>query len=200
MDIKSAVICGVGGQGIVLASDMLAEVMFRCGYDVKKNEIHGMSQREGSVVSFVRWGERVFSPVVSMGEGDFLLAFEYLEGLRYLSFLRRGGIALVSTTRIEPVPVKLGRMAYPSERDELFTSVGTLLKVDTDSLCREIGNPKLTNTILLGVFSCFLPAIEVSLWEGVIRDMVKPAYQEINLKAFEKGREMGFSFLAKEGR
>lgn len=195
MDIKSAVICGVGGQGIVLASDMLAEVLFRCGYDVKKNEIHGMSQREGSVVSFVRWGERVFSPVVSMGESDFLVAFEYLEGLRYLSYLRQGGKALVSTHCIEPVPVKLGKMAYPSGKDDLFRSVGTLLSVETEALCREVGNPKVTNTILLGVLSCFLPEIKETLWKEVIQDMVKIAYQEVNQRAFAKGREIGFSFL-----
>ncbi|MFN4216980.1 MAG: 2-oxoacid:acceptor oxidoreductase family protein [Brevinematales bacterium] len=149
-------------------------------------------------MSFVRWGKKVFFSVVSRGEGDFLVAFEYLEGPRYLSFLREGGKALVSTYRIDLVPVKLGKMVYPSQRDDLFSSVETFLSVDTESLCRELGNSEVANTILLGVLSCFLPEIEDKLWKDVIRDMVKVAYQELDQKAFEKGRKLGFMFLQRE--
>ncbi|URA09496.1 indolepyruvate oxidoreductase subunit beta [Thermospira aquatica] len=195
MNVKSVVVCGVGGQGIVLASDVLSEVLFRAGYEVKKNEIHGMSQREGSVVSFVRWGDKVFSPVVSQGEADILMAFEYLEGLRYLPFLKKGGIGLISTQQIEPIPVKTGQMSYPPQRDDLFRCVGQLLMIEAESLSREAGNPRVTNTLFLGVLSCFLPEVEEKHWMEVLASMIKPDYLEVNKKAFSLGKDVGRKFL-----
>ena len=183
------VIVGVGGQGILLTSDILAEVAFREGYDVKKSEIHGMAQRGGSVISEVRFGEKVFSPLIKKGEANFLVALEKLEALRFSSYLKKDGILIVNDMKIPPLGVSLGKEKYP---EDIFSILERkkfcLIKVDGLALAEKAGNLKVINVALLGVLSCFLP-FSLSTWEKIIENMVPSHTVECNLKAFRLGRK-----------
>lgn len=191
MNTKSIVICGVGGQGIILASDVLCQALFLTGLDVKKNEIHGMSQREGSVLGFIRYGEKVESPVVSIAEADGLLSFEKLEGLRNLGYLKPGGMAVVNTQEILPTPVQMGVMEYPQNIPDAFAKVTDRAKfVDAGSVAREAGNAKAVNIVLLGVLSQAMPEVKTETWHEAMKAFVKPAFLEVNLKAFDIGRSL----------
>jgi indolepyruvate ferredoxin oxidoreductase beta subunit len=183
---------GVGGQGTLLASNILAEVGLRAGYDVKKSEVHGMAQRGGSVSSHVRWGRRVHSPLISVRQADILVAFEQIEALRYLEYLRPGGKMLVNDHIIVPVTVTTGNALYPAREkilDVLHQATPDVTFVPGVPIARELGNARANNVVVLGVLSGWLD-IDILLWEAVIAERVPAKYKELNLEAFTRGREI----------
>ena len=185
------VLVGVGGQGTLLASNILADVGLAAGLDVKKSEVHGMSQRGGSVVSHVRWHpEAVHSPLVGLGEADILLAFEKLEALRFVEFLRAGGTAVVNEMEIVPVTVSAGKSVYPGDAD-LATALAAvsarLLRVPGERLALEAGNAKAANVVLLGAVSRLLPLGE-EVWLQCLEQRVPKKFLALNRTAFAAGR------------
>ena len=185
-------LAGVGGQGTILASNVLAEVALATGFDVKKSEVHGMAQRGGSVNTHVRWdAERVYSPLIGQGEADFLLVFEEAEALRYAEFLKPGGAAVVNKHTIEPITVTSGGAHYPTE-DELKSTYEQLTErlylVLGTTMAQELGNVRAANVVLLGALSTFLD-VPLETWLEVIAARVPPKYVELNRQAFLKGRE-----------
>lgn len=182
------IITGVGGQGIILASRILAAAALKMGYDVKVSEIHGMAQRGGSVVTHLRYGEQVCSPLVSLGEADFLVGFEKLEAIRCLPFLKGDGCLVASDQEILPLPVLLGKAAYPADSTGFIKSLGERAQlVPAADMAHRLGDQRVVNLILLGVLSRYLD-IGMDVWEQAITDCVKPAYLDLNFKAFQKGR------------
>ena len=184
------ILAGVGGQGIILSSDILTEVGLEAGYDAKKAEVHGMAQRGGSVISHVRWGEKVYSPLVGKGEGDFLIAMEKLEALRYAEFLRRGGTALVNDYAIPPVAVNIGEATYPDDeriKGVLGQVAGKMLFVPALQKAEELGSARVANVVLLGALSALLSVPE-DVWLRVIERRVPKKYLELNFEAFREGR------------
>jgi indolepyruvate ferredoxin oxidoreductase, beta subunit len=183
---------GVGGQGAILASNVLAELGLSLGYDVKQAEVHGMSQRGGSVTSQVRWSERVHSPMISPGEVDFLIAFEKSEAVRFIHYLSPTGTLLVNDHIIVPVTVTTGAETYPSNKDIQQTLDGyTKNKVWVDGVgeARKAGNAKAGNVVVLGALSTFFD-FPVEEWISVLEGRVPPRYLEINKKAFQAGRDL----------
>jgi indolepyruvate ferredoxin oxidoreductase beta subunit len=187
----SFVLVGVGGQGTLLASNILAEVGLAAGFDVKKSEVHGMAQRGGSVASHVRWHpEQVFSPLVGLGEADILLSFEKVEALRFAEFLRRGGTAVVNDMAIVPITVSSGSATYPEDEDlaKVFASLDAkLVMVPGERLAQEAGNVKAANVVLLGAVSKLLPLPEETWWECLAQRVPKK-FLELNRVAFASGR------------
>jgi indolepyruvate ferredoxin oxidoreductase, beta subunit len=188
--ITNILLVGVGGQGILLAAEILSETCMLAGYDVKKSEIHGMSQRGGSVVSHVRYGKEVFSPMVPEGEGDILFGFELMESYRALTLLKPGGSAVVNDLCIAPPSVLIGQEQYPAglaeKIKELFPDS---LLVDGQNLALQAGNARTANTVLLGAVSKRLD-IEEKFWLQAIEKMVPKKALQVNLKAFELGRAL----------
>lgn len=183
------VIAGVGGQGTLLASRILGALYIASGYDVKVSEVHGMSQRGGSVVTYVRAGEKVASPIVPDKEADLLIAFEELEAFRSLHYLKDGGVLAVNTQQIFPMPVIIGAAKYPENILSQIRAKGIrCIAVDAAQLALEAGNSKASNVALLGAASEMTGAGE-ALWEEVIRETVPAKFVEINLQAFRLGRE-----------
>ncbi|MBQ7335087.1 MAG: indolepyruvate oxidoreductase subunit beta [Clostridia bacterium] len=179
-------IVGVGGQGTLLASRILGNAVIRQGYDVKVSEVHGMSQRGGSVVTYVKYGEKVHSPLIDKGEADLILAFELLEAYRALPWLKKGGRLIVNDQKINPMPVITGAAQYPeSIREKLGASVN-LTAVDALSLAKEAGNIKAVNVVLIGVMAK-QTAIPYEEWVETIKTTVPPKFLDVNLKAFELG-------------
>lgn len=184
-------VVGVGGQGALLASNVLAEVGVRAGFDVKKAEVHGMSQRGGSVNSHVRWGEDVKSPTISQGEADVLFSLEKLESLRYVSMLRRGGVALVGEFKIPPLTVSSGADAYPTDNEiaHIFEQVTDDFHfIPTLTLAKEAGTSRAHNVVLLGTLSSFIDDVPEEIWLEVIAERVPKKYVEVNQAAFQAGR------------
>jgi indolepyruvate ferredoxin oxidoreductase beta subunit len=180
---------GVGGQGTILASNILAEVGLALGYDVKKAEVHGMSQRGGSVTSHVRWAEQVFSPIFPDGEADVILAFEKMEAGRFIASLRPGGLAIINDYAIVPVTVHTGKNSYPSDDDLRKIIKGITERaywVDGVEIAEELGNTRVANVVLLGVLASLLNA-EQQKWPAVIERLVPAKAREINLQAFARG-------------
>lgn len=187
MQVQSIMIVGVGGQGTLLASRILGHAIMQQGYDVKVSEVHGMSQRGGSVVTYVRYGDTVYSPVVNEGEAEFILSFEKLEAARWLSFLKKGGKLITSTQQIDPMPVITGAAVYPEKLIEKMQEKGIeLLPVDALSLAKEAGNEKSVNVVLIGVLSRLLPFSE-EVWEKALEECVPAKFLEVNKKAFALG-------------
>ena len=187
-DIKSILLAGVGGQGILRASDILCLVMMEAGLDVKKSEVHGMAQRGGCVTSHVRFGEKVYSPIAKKGDVDILLSFEKLETLRYLDFMKSGGSIIINEKEIYPPSVNLGNADYP---DNTIDTVKTIFKsvkvVNATTIAIKAGDIRTENTALLGVLSsCLQP--DVLLWENVIRNSFPKKTIDANLTAFNIGR------------
>jgi indolepyruvate ferredoxin oxidoreductase beta subunit len=182
---------GVGGQGTLLASNVLAHVGVRAGFDVKKAEVHGMAQRGGSVTSHVRWADKVYSPLIARGEVDVLVAFEKLEALRYIEFLRTGGMALINDQRIIPITVTTGGAAYPEDerlRAALSKITGDVHWVDGVGIAEELGNLRVANVVLLGALSAILDMDE-DVWLQIIEQRVPERYVDLNRQAFRRGRE-----------
>ncbi|MDR3604876.1 MAG: indolepyruvate oxidoreductase subunit beta [Syntrophaceae bacterium] len=189
--VYNVLIVGVGGQGIILASDVLGRVAARHGYDVKKNEIHGMAQRGGSVSSHVRFGKIVSSPIIKMGEADVLLSFEQIETLRYFPFLSENGQVIVNNQKILPPAVFTGQQEYPPDvLERIMQKAPKTIVVDGPSVAKNIGNPKVLNVIFLGVLSKFLD-IPSEIYEQTLRETLKPKLVDINIRAFNEGRSMG---------
>jgi indolepyruvate ferredoxin oxidoreductase beta subunit len=181
---------GVGGQGTLLASEIISEVCMQAGFDVKKSEIHGMSQRGGSVVSHVRFGKTVNSPIIPEGEADILLGFELLETFRYLSLLKNGGKVVANALQINPSVVSLGKDSYPANlAAKILQIVPDSLIIDGLRLASEAGNPKAANTVLVGALSRQLD-IEESYWLAALRKMVPAKALAVNERAFSLGRSL----------
>ena len=186
---KSILLVGVGGQGTILASKLLSNGLMQAGYDVKMSEIHGMSQRGGSVSSHIRYGEKVWSPVIEKGSADLLVAFEEMEALRWLDYLRTGGKVVVNGYRIPPVPVTTGKTDYPEGiLEELRRSADTMV-VDAAAEAEKLGNPKVMNVILLGTIVKHMDLQHID-WAQIIRENVKPAFVELNIKALQVGMDL----------
>jgi indolepyruvate ferredoxin oxidoreductase beta subunit len=178
---------GVGGQGVVLASYVLSQVALAEGYDVKQSEVHGMSQRGGSVTSHFRFGDKVWSPLVTVGTADILLAFESLEALRYVHWLKPEGLLVYNSLRINPSPVAAGLASYPADIDERIAEAYPNVRcVDANALAQEAGTVKAANVVMLGAVSAALP-FAPETWETVIRRVVPPKTVDVNLKAFSLG-------------
>lgn len=187
-DTNNIIICGVGGQGIILASDVLCYAAFLEGFDVKKSEVHGMAQRGGSVITHVRFGKKVYSPLIEEGTTDCILAFEKLEALRYISYLKKGGTVIVDNREIPPMSVLVGQADYPTNIDERLRKSGNIQFIDATRMALELGNIRVVNIILLGVLSNFLYFAKES-WEESIRKNIKEKYVDLNVTAFIRGRE-----------
>ena len=187
--VKNILIVGVGGQGTLLASKIMGRVFTEQGYDVKVSEVHGMSQRGGSVVTYVRYGDAVYSPLIEKGEADLLLSFEELEAARWLPYLKKDGVLISNTQKINPMPVITGQAAYPEDIAEKLRATGVRLHtVDALSLALKAGSAKSVNVALLGVAAKYL-GVERELWEEAIRSAVPPKTVETNLAAFAAGYE-----------
>ncbi len=183
---------GVGGQGTILASNILAEVGLQLGYDVKKAEVHGMAQRGGQVDSHIRWGEKVYSPLVEENNVDYLVGFEMLEAARFPHFLKQGSVALVNDYRINPPLVNLGKAHYPS-REEIekliLERAGKLLWVEGTGISKKLGNPAMVGVVLLGALSNLVGGDE-KVWLETIGKMVPPKFVDLNKEAFTAGRKV----------
>jgi indolepyruvate ferredoxin oxidoreductase beta subunit len=192
MKTMNFLVTGVGGQGALLASNILADVGVRSGYDVKKSEVHGMAQRGGSVNSTVRWGEVVYSPLISQGEADYLLALEKLEALRYLEMLRPGGTAVVGNLGIPPLSVSSGDDIYPNDeqvRQVLSQVTDDYHLIPSVHLAEELGNARAHNVVLLGALSTFIDDVPPDVWLQSIEERVPKRFMELNKRAFQAGRE-----------
>ena len=187
---KNMMIVGVGGQGSLLASKLIGHVLLSRGFDVKVSEVHGMSQRGGSVVTYVRWGEKVFSPIVDKGEADFIVSFELLEAARYLEYLKPDGQVVTSTQQIDPMPVITGVAAYPQELLEKMKAMGVKTDaVDALALSREAGSTKAANIVLMGRLSRYFDFSE-EVWQEALEACIAPKFLEMNKKAFALGRNV----------
>lgn len=184
----SLMIVGVGGQGSLLASKLLGNILTSEGYDVKVSEVHGMSQRGGSVVTYVKFdSEKVYSPIVTEGEADYIISFEKLEAARYTSYLKKGGKIIVNSQQIDPMPVIIGAAEYPEKvLDELRAKDVFIDELDALSLAEEAGSSKAVNIVLMGRLAKYL-GIGYDEWISAIENTVKPKFVELNKKAFELG-------------
>ena len=180
-------IVGVGGQGALLASKLLGRLLMDEGYDVKISEVHGMSQRGGSVVTYVRFGEKVYSPIIDKGEADYIVSFEKIEAARYLANLRTGGTVVVNTQQIDPMPVIIGAAEYPEGVLEEMTAMGVDVDaIDALSLAEQAGSAKAVNIVLMGRLARRFD-IPYERWTAAIERSVAPKFLEMNLKAFALG-------------
>ena len=187
METKNVMIVGVGGQGSLLASKLLGRLLLSKGYDIKVSEVHGMSQRGGSVVTYVRFGEKVYSPVIDKGEADFIVSFELLEAARWTEFLKPGGKLIANTQQINPMPVIIGAAEYPSELAAKMVAAGIDLDaVDALSLAEQAGSSKAVNLVLMGKLSKYFD-IPQEEWMTAIEQSVPAKFLEMNKKAFALG-------------
>ena len=190
METRNIMIVGVGGQGSLLASKLLGQLFLQEGFDVKVSEVHGMSQRGGSVVTYVRYGSKVFSPVIDRGEADMIISFELLEAARWLPFLRSGGKIITNIQQIDPMPVVTGAMRYPEDLLEKMRDLGADVDaVDGLKIAREAGSPKAVNVVLLGRLSRYFDFDE-EVWMKSLKAVVPEKFLDMNVKAFRLGRNM----------
>jgi indolepyruvate ferredoxin oxidoreductase beta subunit len=185
-DVTTVLLCGVGGQGTILAGDVLARTAAAAGFDAKLSEVHGMSQRGGSVDTTVRFGERVYAPIVEAGAVDHIVAFETIEAARWVHYLRAGGTLLVNDRTIQPLPVLTGAMGAPPALKTALVYEGAVF-IDAEAVACEVASPRSANLVLMGALSASLP-FPVSAWHSVIESRVPPATVEANLAAFRRGR------------
>ena len=183
---KNIMIVGVGGQGTLLASRILGNAFISEGFDVKVSEVHGMSQRGGSVVTYVKYGDKVYSPIVDKGTADVILAFELLEAYRALPYLKKGGKIIVNTQTIDPMPVITGAMSYPENIEGKLKTVADTTAVDARALAEKAGNIKAVNVVLIGLVAKNTD-ISYDKWVEIIRSTVPEKFLEVNLKAFDLG-------------
>lgn len=185
-EVKNIILVGVGGQGTILASKILSAALVGAGYDVKMSEVHGMAQRGGSVTTQVRYGEKVHSPVIGLGEADVLVSFESMEALRWLEYLKPSGKAVVNRFQIPSVPILMGRQPYPDKTVERVAEKVETKALDAFGLANEVGNPRTMNLVLLGALAKAMDLDAID-WPTVIRENVKPGLAEVNIRAFEAG-------------
>ncbi len=196
--ITGLVIAGVGGQGILLATQVAARAALAAGWDVKTNEVHGMAQRGGSVIAQIRFGPKVYSPLVPDGTARALASLERIEALRFARFLAPDGLAVVSQQAIIPVGVATGKGTYPSDVEERLRAVfANLVFIDAIAIAERLGEPRAANLVVMGALSTALP-LAVELWHEAIASSVRPAFRDVNVKAFEEGR--GCASAAARGR
>ena len=186
MKTTSVMIVGVGGQGSLLASKLLGRLLVDEGLDVKVSEVHGMSQRGGSVVTYVRFGEKVYSPIITQGEADIIISFEKLEAARYASFLKKGGKIILNDRAIAPMPVITGAATYPEGIVETLSSKADTIAIDALDLSIKAGSPKAVNVVLIGLLAKSTN-ISYENWVKVIKETVPQKFLELNLKAFDLG-------------
>ena len=188
METKNVMIVGVGGQGSLLASKLLGRLLLSKGYDIKVSEVHGMSQRGGSVVTYVRYGDKVYSPVIDKGEADYIVSFELLEAARWTEFLKPGGKIIVNTQQINPMPVIIGAAQYPENLLEKMQQAGLDVDgLDALSLAEQAGSSKAVNIVLMGHLSRYFDFTEEE-WLEALEQSVAPKFLEMNKKAFTLGR------------
>ena len=188
METKSIMIVGVGGQGSLLASRIIGNVLLSQGYDVKVSEVHGMSQRGGSVVTQVKYGDKVYSPVIEKGEADIIVSFELLEAARWVSYLKKNGHLITSTQTLDPMPVITGNAEYPADIAEKIEALGIdIIAADALSLAEKAGNAKASNVVLMGVIASKM-SFDENVWKDAIRTCVPEKFLELNLKAFDLGK------------
>ena len=188
METKNVMIVGVGGQGSLLASKLLGRLLLSKGYDIKVSEVHGMSQRGGSVVTYVRYGDKVYSPVIDKGEADYIVSFELLEAARWTEFLKPGGKIIVNTQQINPMPVIIGAAQYPENLLEKMAAAGLDVDaLDALSLAEQAGSSKAVNIVLMGHLSRYFDFTEDE-WMDALQQSVAPKFLEMNKTAFTQGR------------
>ena len=185
---KNIMIVGVGGQGTLLTSRIIGKAALQAGLDVKISEVHGMAQRGGSVVTFVRFGNRVCEPVVEEGQADVIIAFERLEAMRYSHFLKKDGVMIVNDCRIDPMTVVIGAREYPENILENLKKEHTVYSIDGMAAAKELGNSKVLNSVVLGYSAQFI-GFEKETWLGIVESTVPPKTIELNKKAFLYGYE-----------
>ncbi len=186
METKNIMIVGVGGQGTLLTSRILGGITTMAGYDVKLSEVHGMAQRGGSVVTYVRYGDKVAEPIVEEGQADVLIAFEKLEALRYAHFLKKNGVLIINDQRIDPITVVTGAAEYPEGIIEKLSAKYNVISVDAMDEALKLGNPKVFNTVIIGIAARHMD-FSKDEWLKVIEEKVPAKTVEINKKAFEVG-------------
>ena len=179
---------GVGGQGILLASEVTAYALLAAGYDAKKSEVHGMAQRGGSVTAQLRYGDKVYSPIIEPGKADILIAFEMMEAARYLPYLHKESKVIVNTQQIKPPSVAMGQVPYPVDVLDVIISKGIqVVSVDAFDIARDAGEVKAANIVMVGAMSAFLP-MDVAVYENIINTRIPERFREVNMKAFAAGR------------
>lgn len=189
--VTNILLSGVGGQGAILASNILAHVFVAAGYDVKKSEVHGMAQRGGDVTTHFRYGKKVYSPLIKYGDADFLLAFELLEALRYINYCTDDAKIVINEQRILPPAVNLGLAKYPEGIPETFKKHfnGNVHIVKGQEIALQLGNAQAANVVLVGAFSKFFPEIKEKMWMSAITDLLPKKIHELNIKAFNEGKK-----------
>jgi indolepyruvate ferredoxin oxidoreductase beta subunit len=188
---KNILMAGVGGQGVILASEIVAEAVMLSGFDVKKSEVHGMAQRGGSVEAHLRYGKKVYSPLIETGSADLLLAFEIMEALRYLPYLHKNSKIIVNTQKIMPPAVATGKAPYPENILEELAGHGlTVIPIDAFEIAKKAGNVKAANVALVGALSSLMTIPKETFIE-VIKQRVPPRFLDVNLTVFEEGRKAG---------
>jgi indolepyruvate ferredoxin oxidoreductase, beta subunit len=187
---RNIFLSGVGGQGTILASNILGQVLLDAGYDVKKAEVHGMAQRGGDVTTHFRFGEKVYSPLIKQGDVDYLVSFELLEALRYLNWVKPEGKVILNNFSILPPSVNLGKMEYPKDVEKTFKKhfKENVWLVNGYEIAKGIGNIQVANVVLLGALSNFFPELKSEQWTDGIKSLLPAHLYEINVKAFEEGR------------
>ena len=189
MKTRNIMIVGVGGQGSVLASKLLGHLFITSGYDVKVSEVHGMSQRGGSVVTYVRYGDKVYSPVIDKGQADVIVSFELLEAARNLEYLKPGGQIVTSTQQIDPMPVLTGAMSYPVDLLTKIQALGVKIDaLDCVKLAEQAGSVKAVNLVLLGRLSHYFDDVPPEAWDKAIEECVPAKFLELNREAFKLGK------------
>jgi len=183
--------CGVGGQGILLASEVTAYSLLATGMEVRKSEVHGMAQRGGSVTAHLRYGEKVYSPLISLGEADIIVAFEMLEAVRYLPFMHPGSQVIVNTHKIYPPAVATGKMTYPDNAlDELAKNNIKVKELDAFAVASGVGEVRAVNIVMVGVLSTYM-AIDEQVFLDVMKERIPERFREVNINAFLEGRKLG---------
>jgi len=189
--ITNIFLSGVGGQGTILASNILGEVFLNAGYDVKKAEVHGMAQRGGDVTTHFRFGKKVYAPLIKYGDVDFLISFEMLEAIRYINWVKPGGKILINKQKILPPSVSLGQMAYPEDVEKIFRKhfKDNVHIIDGQEIARNLGNTQAANVVIMGAFSNFFPDFQETQWIDAIKSLLAPKLHDLNVKAFYEGRK-----------
>jgi len=190
-NVTNILLSGVGGQGAILASNILAHVFVEAGYDVKKSEVHGMAQRGGDVTTHFRYGKKVYSPLIKYGDVDYLLAFELLEALRYINYCKKSAKIVINDQKILPPAVNLGVAKYPEDIPETFRKYfkKNVHVVKGQDIALSLGNAQAANVVLVGAFSNFFPEIKDESWMGALRDLLPAKIYDLNVKAFYEGRK-----------
>jgi indolepyruvate ferredoxin oxidoreductase beta subunit len=187
---KNVFLSGVGGQGTILASNILGQVLLNAGYDVKKAEVHGMAQRGGDVTTHFRFGEKVYSPLIKQGEVDYLISFELLEALRYINWVKPNGKIILNNFSILPPTVSLGKVPYPKDVEQTFRKhfKDHVWIVNGSGIAKGLGNIQVANVVLIGAVSNFFPELEIRQWIDAIKDLLPARLHELNIKAFHEGK------------